>query len=122
MKISVPLLLVALASTTQAMKLGYNAFVAANIHKSSFVAYMFIDGKNVLGVHEEGGSSKWLQWGVHKIQLKNAGMAGFEFCIDVFGDVSCTRVNTGAPSCGFNPNNQRPECSTSWEDKNWGSK
>ncbi|KAG0380392.1 hypothetical protein BGX24_008641 [Mortierella sp. AD032] len=121
MKLSVPLLVAALASSTQALRLGYNAFSAANLGGSSFVAYMFIDGKNVAGAHREGGSSSWVQWGIHKIQLNKAQMYGFNYCIDVFGDVSCVWVNTGNPDCGFNPNNQRPECTTQWKDDNWGA-
>ncbi|KAF9907708.1 hypothetical protein EC991_010655 [Linnemannia zychae] len=123
MKIIVPLLLVALASTTQALRLGYNAFAAANINGAIFRASMFIDGDNNVGnVFEEGGTSKWVQWGIHKIQLKNARMDGFHICIDVAGDVSCTPVVVGPPSCGFNPNNQRPECKNYWKDDNWGNK
>ncbi|KAF9119058.1 hypothetical protein BGW39_000647 [Mortierella sp. 14UC] len=120
MKISVPLLVTALASSTQALSLGYNAFNFASFGGSGYMAHMFIDSKRVAGVSKEGASSGWVQWGVHKIQLRNAHMSSFDFCIDVFGDVSCTHVVTGNPSCGFNPNNQRPECSTQWFDDNWG--
>jgi hypothetical protein len=101
------------------MKLAYNAFIAGNINKPGFVAYMFIDDKSVAGVYQEGGSSSWVQWGVHKIQLSNAQMYGFDFCIDVFGDVSVS-VDTGNPDCEYNYDIHRPECTAQWEDDNWG--
>ncbi|KAG0247339.1 hypothetical protein BGZ95_008766 [Linnemannia exigua] len=103
------------------MSIGYNAFAYSSITGSGYLANLFVEEKNVARVLKEGGSSGWVKSGIHKIQLKNAHMSSFEFCIDVFGDVSCTKVVTGNPSCSFNPNNQRPECSTQWYDDNWGN-
>ncbi|KAG0272944.1 hypothetical protein BGZ95_011252 [Linnemannia exigua] len=120
MKISVPLIIAALVSSTQAMKLGYSASTKEKWSGPDFMALLYIDDKIVAGTaKEEGSSSDWKQWGIHKIQLRNARMNGFEFCIDVFNDVSCTKVSTPSTECSAG-SNQISQCSTKWSNDNWG--
>ncbi|KAG0377250.1 hypothetical protein BGX24_006459 [Mortierella sp. AD032] len=118
MKISVALIVAALASSTQALKLGYVSSMYSN--NLGFKGTMYIDGRFAAGVTSEGASSAWVPRGIHKIQLSNAYMTSFDFCIDVFGNVSCTHVTTHSPTCAFNPQTQRPECRVEWNDDNWG--
>ncbi|KAK3831915.1 MAG: hypothetical protein J3R72DRAFT_454449 [Linnemannia gamsii] len=116
MKFSVPLIVAALASSTQAFKLGYISMMSG----PDFKATMFIDGVFAAGVIVEGASSPWMTVGIHKVQLKNAHMSSFEWCLDVFGDVSCIPVTTPAPVCSFNSQTNRPECKMNWYENTWG--
>ncbi|KAK3831916.1 MAG: hypothetical protein J3R72DRAFT_454450 [Linnemannia gamsii] len=123
MKFSVSLIVAALVASTQAQgkvsKIGYISTLKGN---QEFQATMFLDGVFAAASFVEGGSSPWMKIGIHKVQLKNARMSSFEWCLDVFGDVSCIAITTPAPVCTYNPKTGKPECIMNWYENNWGEK
>ncbi|KAF9119060.1 hypothetical protein BGW39_000649, partial [Mortierella sp. 14UC] len=121
MKLNLAIFVAALATSAQAVKLSYEAYSFTNVAGSFFKANMLINDKSVAEVYKDGGSSAWVPYGPHKIQLRDAYMTNFKFCIDIFGDINCHSITAGAPKCGAHPNSQWPECSTKWQDSNWAA-
>ncbi|KAF9907711.1 hypothetical protein EC991_010658 [Linnemannia zychae] len=119
MKLSISILAVALATSAQAVKLSYDAFSFTNVAGNFYKYTMLIDDKSIAEIYVDGGSSAWVPYGPHKIQLRDAYMTNFKLCLDIFGDVVCHSINAGSPQCTINPNSNWPECSTKWQDLNW---
>ncbi|KAG0293930.1 hypothetical protein BGZ96_002044 [Linnemannia gamsii] len=119
MKFTLPIFVATLATSAQAVKLSYEAFSFTNVAGTFYKYNMIIDNKNIAETHLNGGSSAWVPFGPHKIQLKNAYMTGFQLCMDIFGDFHCYSFVAGDPTCSINPNSGWPECSTKWSDNNW---
>ncbi|KAF9117936.1 hypothetical protein BGW39_001641 [Mortierella sp. 14UC] len=112
----------ALASGSQALKLRYDATNLATFNGDTFKARLYVEGKNLLTVHAYGAESDWVPNGIHKIQLREAMMSSFLFCIDVFGDVSCDKINAGNQDCKYEKNKTVLKCSVNWRDDNYGAK
>ncbi|KAF9115321.1 hypothetical protein BGW39_003082 [Mortierella sp. 14UC] len=112
----------ALASSTQAMKLRYDATTLSTFNGETFKARMYLEGKNLWTVNVLGGESAWVPYGIHKIQLRDAMRTSFKYCIDVFGDVSCDIINTGVQDCKYEKNKTVMKCSVNWRDDNYGFK
>ncbi|KAG0376051.1 hypothetical protein BGX24_008358 [Mortierella sp. AD032] len=128
MKLSIPILVVALAASVQALKIKYSASciygsggVAAGTEK--FNAMLTVGDGVKLRADYEGGSSSWVQYGIHKIQLNNAQMTGFNYCINVFGDVDCNwiAVEQLVLECNYRPNSEKLHCNSGYNNNNWGS-
>ncbi|KAG0380393.1 hypothetical protein BGX24_008642 [Mortierella sp. AD032] len=117
MKFSVPFLIAALAASTQAVSLKYDAVSTSNMRQTDFSATLLVDNKQRMYAHSDGGESPWEQYGIHKIKLMTARTYGFNYCIDVFGNVSCSWVTT-AHHC--NKNNGKEDCNGYYHNDNYG--
>ncbi|KAG0254874.1 hypothetical protein BGZ95_005917 [Linnemannia exigua] len=119
MKFNALFFVATLASCTQAFDLAYKATGLGPQGTDTFEASMWVDDLE-FNTGRYRGSSIWRSVGIHKIQLRNAEMGSFEFCIDVFGDIDCEKIWTSSPSCVWTPSIRNTVCTTKWEKKNWG--
>ncbi|KAG0378805.1 hypothetical protein BGX24_002756 [Mortierella sp. AD032] len=121
MKLSIPILVVALAAKAQAIKFIYSAnTLQVGSQEKRFSALLSVEDGVKLWADYEGGSSPWVQYGIHKIQLNNAQMRGFNYCINVYGNVDCNWIETEEPKCNFRPDIQQNQCFSGYKNDNWG--
>ncbi|KAK3831932.1 MAG: hypothetical protein J3R72DRAFT_478400 [Linnemannia gamsii] len=122
MKINALFFVATLASCTQAMKLEYKATSLGNQaaqNKDGFDASFWLDDVYMY-TNRYRGSSQWKPLGIHKVQLKNAEMESFEFCLDVFGNIDCEKIRTSSSTCAWKSHLSNYVCTTKWFDLNWG--
>ncbi|KAK3846350.1 MAG: hypothetical protein J3R72DRAFT_471515 [Linnemannia gamsii] len=127
MKLSIPILVVALAASVQALKIKYSASCTYGSGGTSvaekFNALLTVGDGVKLRADREGGSSSWVKYGIHKIQLNNAQMTGFNYCINVFGNVDCNwiAVEQIVLECNYRPDSENLYCNSGYNNNNWGS-